>query len=536
MKSACKRTYVGRSNGKRHSFEVFRSFFEAREQIDRPLTIAATVLFPPVHRYCFLPSDQGLDQHWGDSFASALTGRGNKIEPKQQQNKMDLTGQQQSFSFPLLKNADIINCMSELGVPLTADELSEPARHKDRVREVFVMLIEFGLGVTEAELRTPSAAVQAKRAALPHPELHEESLSEIKFLKKCMKFMKVCGLHDFGWKDLNAPTSKRFRRQLSGAINFARFREELLPIYDELTQQRQEILAALQEAQGEHTNLLKDMDDAKAVTDECWKEIEEVENDCAEIETEIAQQNKLQASIRQESTNLKKKANELKDAIATVAIELEEAQVEERKLSSQVVKSPARVKSEMNVMMAGLENEKRESANAEKEANLVKRKIANVTKARGIVFEAAGIMMDTDAEKTKYEGVANEIKDKASVIASTKKQTAELAEHMEDYEKQVHRIEEKIEHTRKQGRTKLDFAQEALDNAQRELLSVEKGRRDGIARVEASEAEVRALEDEIETDWKDAQGEIAEMIEEFRSFEAVTLEHDNSLMEGIGAC
>ena len=450
---------------------------------------------------------------------------------------MDLTtGQQQSFPFPLLKNADIINLMSELGVPVSAEELTEPVRHKDRVREVFIMLIELGLGITEADLRTPSATVQAKRAALPHPELHEESLSEIRFLKKCMKFMKVCGVQDFGWKDLNAPTKQRFRRQLSGAINFARFREDAIPIYEELRQQREEVLAALQEAQGEHANLLKDLDDAKAATDECWKEIEEVENDCAEIEAEITQQNKLQASLREESKHLKRKANELKDAIATVAIELEEAQVEDRKLSAQVVKSPARVKSEMNVMMASLEKAKGESANAEKEANLVKRKIANVSKARGIVEEATNIMMDIGTEKTKYEGVVDEIKDRASSIASTKKRTAEFTEQMEDYEKQVHRVEEKIEHTRKQGRTKLDAAQEALDNAQRELLLVEKGRRDGMARVEASEAEVRTLEAEIEKDQRDARAEIAEMIEEFRSFEAVALEHDTKLMQSIGAC
>ena len=76
--------------------------------------------------------------------------------------------------------------------------------------------------------------------------------------------MSICGLRDFGWKDLGAPTSKRFRRQLSGAINFARFREERMPIYEELTQQREEVLAALRTAQTDRTALLADLDDARA--------------------------------------------------------------------------------------------------------------------------------------------------------------------------------------------------------------------------------------------------------------------------------
>jgi len=449
---------------------------------------------------------------------------------------MDLTAQQQSFAFPLLKNADIINCMSELGVPLTADELAEPVRHKDRVREVFLMLIEFGLGVTEEELRHPSAAAKAKRAALPHPELHVESVSELKFLQQCRRFMSICGLRDFGWKDLGAPTSKRFRRQLSGAINFARFREERMPIYEELTQQREEVLAALRSAQADRTALLADLDDARAATDECQKEVAEVEADCAEIETDIAKQNKLQSAVREESTNLKKKANELKDALATVDIELEEAVVEERQLSARVVSSPARVRSEMDSMMATLERTKADIAAAEREVQAVQRKVTNVGRAHTVVAEATAVLSDIAAEKTKYETVAVEIKDRAGTVDALATQTADLRDQIDDRTKAIGRAEESIDHARRQGRTKLDAAADELDRAQRELLTVEKGRRDGMARVEASESEVRALEDEIERDAAEVAAELAEMVEEYRSVEAVALQHDVALMQSIGAC
>ena len=57
-----------------------------------------------------------------------------------------------------------------------------------------------------------------------------------------------------------------------------------------------------------------------------------------------------------------------------------------------------------------------------------------------------------------------------------------------------------------------------------------------MARVEASEAEVRALEAEIERDGREAAAEIVEMVEEYRSMEAVALQHDRALMQSIGAC
>ena len=51
---------------------------------------------------------------------------------------------------------------------------------------------------------------------------------------------------------------------------------------------------------------------------------------------------------------------------------------------------------------------------------------------------------------------------------------------------------------RKQGTMKMDAAQDRLDTAKAQLVLVEKERREGMARVEAGEAEVRALEAQMQ--------------------------------------
>ena len=43
---------------------------------------------------------------------------------------MDQTTSVQSFNFPLLKNTDIVKCLSGAGITLTMEELIEPNRHK----------------------------------------------------------------------------------------------------------------------------------------------------------------------------------------------------------------------------------------------------------------------------------------------------------------------------------------------------------------------------------------------------------------------
>ena len=61
---------------------------------------------------------------------------------------------------------------------------------------------------------------------LAYPQLHEDSIPEMAFWRAISKLMGVCGISDFTREDLARPDPKRLKKQLSGLINFAKFREE----------------------------------------------------------------------------------------------------------------------------------------------------------------------------------------------------------------------------------------------------------------------------------------------------------------------
>uniref|UniRef100_A0A7S1ZLE0 Kinetochore protein Nuf2 N-terminal domain-containing protein n=1 Tax=Trieres chinensis TaxID=1514140 RepID=A0A7S1ZLE0_TRICV len=450
---------------------------------------------------------------------------------------MDLTGNhQQTPSFPILKNGDILQCMSEIGIDLTQDVLKEPHRHKDRVRETFLVLIEMGLGMTEERLRSPSGAIIEKRKSLAYPEMHEESLSELKFLKATMKLMRICGLHDFGWKDLHAPTSKCLRRQLSGAINFARFREEHMSLFDELNSQRDDYLGHLQDSQEENAKLSLQLEEAKMTMEEVQNDLEEVENECAEIEREIAQQNKLQATIRQESTDLKKKANDLKDKLATTALSLQEAEAEEGRLSSQVVASPDRIKKEMMSLSESLERERRRCSEAEKDSNIAQKKTNNVTIAMKSITASNALMDELDEVMSNHKAALIKRNTIIEEITVNKEKTAELVKQENVCETNIRQIERKIMQVRRQGAKELEGADKRLADAEEELLLVKRDREEGMAQIEAGEAEVRILKEKMEEDKVKADAEIADMIREYRHLESVIIEKNQELLIAIGAC
>ena len=158
------------------------------------------------------------------------------------------------YSFPLLKNDQILSCMTELGIGMVEKELIEPEKHLDSIRRVFHLLIELCLCVTKDEINQPSfSGLQT----MNYPELHEDSIPHLNSLRQCQRLLTVCGINDFGLKDLTNPTSKRFRRQLSGVINFAKFREEKLILLDNHNSQRELLQTQLRKADARRAELIK---------------------------------------------------------------------------------------------------------------------------------------------------------------------------------------------------------------------------------------------------------------------------------------
>ena len=99
------------------------------------------------------------------------------------------------------------------------------------------------------------------------------------------------------------------------------------------------------------------------------------------MEAEIAQQNKIQASIHQETKFLKKSATELKDQIASLSNALQEFQAEERNLSKEKVQSPDRIKLDLANAMQTLEQVKKDIVRKQQERAMVRKQLEHISAA-----------------------------------------------------------------------------------------------------------------------------------------------------------
>lgn len=439
------------------------------------------------------------------------------------------------YIFPMLKNAEILTCCSELEVELTKAELTEPQRHKDRIRKVFWHLLEICFGITEDDLakRLPSREQIAEIS--DYPELHEEHLIDVLFYRELSKCMRVVGIYDFSWKDLHQPTAKRFRCQMSAILNMAKFREEQLRKYYELMEPRNELVNALQEVHQEHELLVKQLQQTQQESNDKMKEIDAVVKECQELEAEIARSNKLQASKREEAAALKREVNDLKDQLESVNWALQEAQAEEEQLRSQIVSSPERRKKELADKELELEKEKQEGERLDAELEQLDSEIERFQYYIKALEKLCNLLQQCHDEALKHKNVLNDIEEAEKKVAACQEQIQEVNEKTEEAERELMRVEERINQAHKQAKMQMDAANDRLEIAKEQLILAENERHEYKTRIEEKEAEIRELEEQIKADQLHTEEVINHIIGEYKEMEKAFLMRHERRMQFIEA-
>jgi kinetochore protein Nuf2 len=228
---------------------------------------------------------------------------------------------QQSMNFPKLPNSEILSCLTELGFAITKEELQKPEQHAAAIKGLLEFLAEVCLAITRDELTQPAFA---GLNAINYPELHEESIPQLNSLRAIQKMMELCDIHDFSIRDLMTPDAKRLNRQLSGIMNFAKFREERLMLLRELSGTREELVEKLNAVREKHESLNTRLSNLRAQTAEEEALMSALNRDATEAETQVEvlqqQQKAYETQIKEKNDDYSK----LKDNVVRAEEELED--------------------------------------------------------------------------------------------------------------------------------------------------------------------------------------------------------------------
>ena len=300
-------------------------------------------------------------------------------------------------------------------------------------------------GMTSDDLSTLPRRLSPPQNKFAHPELYKDALPETKFFILLSKLMTICGNRDgFGFKDLQHPTHKRLKKQLSAIINFLRFKEDMSSLIDQGIEERKELFAVMDEVTAQCASLEKDLKSAQKIHRSKLMEHEAAQKELKEMKADIAAQNCKQTSIRQETYTLKKNANELKDQIANLNISLRELQAEKHQLKKEVVDSLDVIKLEMDMAQQRLEQIKCEIDVKDKERKVTLVKAQNTMKAERDVRRLMHTMEEMEEKVQEYKMVVEDVDDAQRKLERAEGRVLERRKEMEGLEKE-HEIDGKYD-------------------------------------------------------------------------------------------
>lgn len=405
---------------------------------------------------------------------------------------------QQSFNFPLLSCNEIVLCLHEIGISsATEDELTNPDKNKDQIRRMFEHLAEIVTGTTREEMSQPAFSGLSQ---LNYPELHEDSIPQINSFRACQKMMEVCSITDFSLKDFMAPTAKRVRRQLSGIINFAKFRMERLGLLHDLTTQREAILSQLNKSKLQNDTLNSRLAALRDQTLEESELIEKTEQEIKQTETEISELNLKQAEIRDEIADLKLINNQLKESVASRVKQLDEATTLKKKLQGQIVNSPARFRKQIHDSAEALQQEQHEMRSLERKYRELNAWLVQLDEASTSAHTALESMQEVKAEVDNQKEAISAIEEQKELLESRREALKNINQNIQQLNRQSSKAEEKLSGIRRLADSRSADTQTALESLHAQLIESEEWRSRAKNRAEKAENDATRMESEVEND------------------------------------
>ncbi|BBN05763.1 kinetochore protein Nuf2 [Marchantia polymorpha subsp. ruderalis] len=385
-----------------------------------------------------------------------------------------------SLTFPDLETKQIVMLMKELGVNLEEKNLLNPT--SEIMWPLYETVAQNLLGISREELQQPAFNVLCK---LEYSELHEESVCSIASWRIIRQLMFAAGVTDFTFRDLIKPDSRRTIRNLSGLINYARFRAE-----------REDKLAALQDESLLDTKLQleDDIEEVKreiaAIEAERKGQIplvQALEAETHELWQDVSALNKRQSVFQSEIRALKQELNSINDAISGQKYMLQQAKQEETDLRGQIVQSPEKLQRSIEEQKIILEKTEIAVEEARKSLNRWEQKLESFSKAEKKVLKYLGRLEEAQKLLTTQKTATKQVKGLKAKIKA-------------DEEEERHQNTKLAELT-----LKGDHCQELIDNAERLNLSKTEEQERSLEEIKERYSQLIKRQQEADLPSKEAQ-------------------------------
>lgn len=315
------------------------------------------------------------------------------------------------MEFPELPIKVIVQVFEEMRIPMTEADITKPS--PGQVQRVYETLLEMFTGTGKESYSQPSFSVMEM---VEYPELHYESISLITFYRAMLNFVSQIGIDDFSLKDIIRPEMPRLKRIYSGIINFAKFREEQLVVFEKFMAQSQETVELRNNLFQQNHELKQKVDTLKAERLQEEPLIKEVKDSIAILLTQLKEFKRIQESMSNEMEKLKLERNDFSDRIANNQFILMNIKQECTKLKSRIVHSPEKLMSIIAELNSNISCERSNLSGLEKKSREVQVKLDSLLSIEHDLAKCIQMMEECDEEIRKYESSHAQVENEKSLI------------------------------------------------------------------------------------------------------------------------
>ncbi|RPA90244.1 hypothetical protein L873DRAFT_1718684 [Choiromyces venosus 120613-1] len=414
----------------------------------------------------------------------------------------------------LLKDNELVDCISELGIPFQMEDLKKPSPQK--IQLVFEMFADLLMGVRKETIEPVLNA--AAQQVLEFPETQTDAHTLMAFYVSLGQLMLECGIEDFTFNDLAKPDSQRLTRILSYVINFTRFREERANIIDEhfgKAQKAKEKIEQLYFENEDLNNRLQELKMQRLKEEPMIKKAKEVRSALvADLET-----------LRKRQEALSNDLDRLKQLKVSHAQTLEDRQYlkvktqqENNKIRPYIVDSPQKLQQIITDMANSLSAEKAAHDSLERKSRSLQTSADSFVIVEQDVSGCIKVMEEVEQELIKEEETTRRASRHTEILTVKQTEVHEVERSEKRLSRQLDNATEKLRRARETGEGKADAAQKRMLELKEAygVLSRERSERDKEMerkkiRIERIEKEMADMKETVEMEVAAAHKEFAKM-------------------------
>ena len=261
--------------------------------------------------------------------------------------------------------------------------------------------------------------------------------------------------------------------------------------------------------------------------------VEELEGACRELENAINECNKQQAVIKYDAGEVKGQINAVRDQISSMQFEILNVQEESDSFRENIVKSPKRLRRELDEEQESLERRKERAAHLESDVRAMERKVAAMRLASEEVATAVKAIEDVEVEMERCKKASKDAKMQSTSIETHSSMMRELVAKHKYLERQAKAAEDKLGRLRAQKDVKLEAAKHALELAEQEKVALSTENRSMSESVKENRALAKQLRQQLETQRLQHSAALLEKRQEFFALEEEVQTYNRRLLAEI---